>query len=124
MTQEEEAKEQVVISLTVSEDEDENLIVENEETKTLLDDDHPWAGDGMTSEEPEIVMASPPKKRGRVPKPREIFEVDELATLPTACRHRIKLDYGWKTLLRGMRQCLREAMDNSTMFQGRHHWSD
>ena len=39
-------------------------------------------------------------------------------------RHRIKLDYGWKTLLRGMRQCLREGMENSSMFTGRHHWND
>ncbi|TNV85932.1 hypothetical protein FGO68_gene15200 [Halteria grandinella] len=38
--------------------------------------------------------------------------------------HRIKLDYGWKTLLRGMRQCLREGMDSSSMFTGRHHWND
>jgi hypothetical protein len=38
--------------------------------------------------------------------------------------HRIKLDYGWKTLLRGMRQCLREGMENSSMFTGRHHWND
>lgn len=39
-------------------------------------------------------------------------------------RHRIKLDYGWKTLLRGMRQCLREGMETSSMFTGRHHWND
>ena len=37
---------------------------------------------------------------------------------------KIKLDYGWKTLLRGMRICLRTAMDKSDMYEGRHHWSD
>ena len=37
---------------------------------------------------------------------------------------RIKLDYGYKTLLRGMRQCLRHKMENSPMFAGRHHWKD
>ena len=51
-------------------------------------------------------------------------ELPELTGVASPCRHRIKLDYGWKTLLRGMRQCLRDAMESSTMFQGRHHWSD
>jgi hypothetical protein len=37
-------------------------------------------------------------------------------------KNKIKLDYGWKTLLRGMRQCLREGMEKSKMFYGRHHW--
>jgi hypothetical protein len=39
-------------------------------------------------------------------------------------KQRIKLDYGWKTLLRGMRQCLRDKMEGSSMFTGRHHWND
>lgn len=39
-------------------------------------------------------------------------------------KNKIKLDYGWKTLLRGMRQCLREAMETSDIFKGRHHWPD
>ena len=34
------------------------------------------------------------------------------------------MDYGWKTLLRGMRICLRNAMETSGIFDGRHHWVD
>eukprot|EP00347_Sterkiella_histriomuscorum_P015067 403358435 len=39
-------------------------------------------------------------------------------------RHKIKQDYGWKTLLRGFRLCLRVQMKDSALFTGRHHWSD
>ena len=42
----------------------------------------------------------------------------------TGVKNKVKLDYGWKTLLRGMRVCLRDVMDKSHMFEGRHHWSD
>lgn len=37
---------------------------------------------------------------------------------------KLKLDYGWKQVLRGMRHCLRRAMDAREDFLGRHHWSD
>lgn len=37
---------------------------------------------------------------------------------------KIKQDYGWKTLLRGMRHCLRVEMNSLEAFKGRHHWAD
>ncbi|CDW79474.1 UNKNOWN [Stylonychia lemnae] len=37
---------------------------------------------------------------------------------------KIKLDYGFKALLRGLRLCLKQAMHGSGLFQGRHHFSD
>ena len=39
-------------------------------------------------------------------------------------KDRIKLDYGYKALLRGIRQCLRGRMERSPMFAGRHHWAN
>jgi len=39
-------------------------------------------------------------------------------------RTKIKQDFGYKTLLRGMRLCLRDAMNRKGSFKGRHHWDD
>ena len=39
-------------------------------------------------------------------------------------KHRVKLDYGYKALLRGIRQCLKSRMESSPMFTGRHHWTN
>ena len=38
--------------------------------------------------------------------------------------YRIKLDYGFKALLRGIRHCLKGRMERSPMFTGRHHWTN
>lgn len=56
--------------------------------------------------------------------PKKVRKESDPSKAVKSGRHRIKLDYGWKTLLRGMRQCLREGMESSNMFQGRHHWND
>ena len=78
----------------------------------------------IRDEEDDDTYHSPDKLGISAKKLAVKAELHEFIGAASPCRHRIKLDYGWKTLLRGMRQCLREAMDTSSMFQGRHHWSD
>jgi len=45
----------------------------------------------------------------------------------TNCSQRtikMKMDTAWKSLLRGIRLCLRGSMDASLMFVGRNYWED
>lgn len=70
----------------------------------------------MPEDDADSSFNSPEKKNISSPKNDQKLllnrkESVEPMNSSSPCRHRIKLDYGWKTLLRGMRQCLRDAMD-------------
>lgn len=53
-----------------------------------------------------------------------IQQEEEESAVKKAKYNGIKMDIAWKTVLRGIRACLKESMDASLMFQGRQYWED
>ena len=105
--------------------EDHNYIhphEDDEETKTLVEDDEDYGDARMSEEEchsPSENFEEEPEYSGNMGKANPAGECmygaakeaimenvempPDAIECPAPFRHRIKLDYGWKTLLRGMR---------------------